>query len=171
MRLRRGRDGRTGRTFVYQYDFGARTRRMSLGDVTVVSLSTARRAAGELQARVRLGNDPAGEREDKRTQAGETMAAALKVYLPFKRASVRPRSYAEIERHLLKHLKALHPMQLSKIGPPDIAVRLTAIGSDAVATNVRRSLNTFFVWAMGQGMVDRNPVVGAAQRPYDRAIT
>ena len=165
IRLRRGRDGRVGRTFIYQYDLGSRTRRMSLGDTAVISLTTARRAAGELQARVRLGTDPAAEREDKWVQAGETMAAALKTYLPLKRANTQPRSYAEIERHLLKDMRSLHPMQLSRITPPDVATRLTAIASNAVATNVRRSLNAFFVWALGQGMVDRNPVLGAAQRP------
>ena len=56
VRLREG--GSAG--FVFQYQIGAKQRRMSLGAISAVPIGNARKTAEKLYARVRLGQDPAG---------------------------------------------------------------------------------------------------------------
>jgi len=71
---------RGSRTFILQYGFGTRTRRHTLGKVTALSLSQARKMASELYARVRLGHDVAREKDERRIRAAETVGAALESY-------------------------------------------------------------------------------------------
>jgi Arm DNA-binding domain len=112
---------RGSRTFILQYGLGTRTRRHTLGKVTALSLAQARKMASELYARVRLGHDVAREKDERRIRAAETVGAALESYLPYKKANMRPRSYDETERHLLKHCRALHRLRRA------IAARLATI--------------------------------------------
>src|SRR5215813_6775959 len=58
LRLRAG--GNRGWTF--QYRIGRKQRRMSLGDASAISLHAVRKVASQLHARVKLGQDPAGEK-------------------------------------------------------------------------------------------------------------
>lgn len=73
------------RTWIYQFKIGAQHRRMTLGSVAALSVAQARKTAGELQAMVRLGRDPAYEKAEGQTRAAETMGAMLKSYLEQKR--------------------------------------------------------------------------------------
>jgi integrase len=60
----------------------------------------------------------------------------------------------------------LHGLQLAKIERRDIATVIAAVAenSGAVTGNrVRTSLSTFFSWAMMQGLVESNPVIGTAR--------
>jgi Arm DNA-binding domain len=49
-------------SWVVQYDFGNRTRRITIGSTAVFPLAAARTAARKLLAAARLGRDPAAER-------------------------------------------------------------------------------------------------------------
>lgn len=154
---------RGSRTFILQYGFGTRTRRHTLGKVTALSLSQARKMASELYARVRLGHDVAREKDERRIRAAETVGAALESYLPYKKANLRPRSYDETERHLLKHCRALHRLPLVEVNRRAIAARLATItvtNGASAANRVRASLQAFFSWTIAQGLLDYNPVVG-----------
>ena len=76
------------------------------------------------------------------------------------------RAYQEVERHLLNHAKALHQSTLTKIGRRAIALRLAEIEltSGPVARNrVRSSLSAFFAWAITEGFLEVNPVIGTAK--------
>ena len=57
LRLRAG----GGRTWIYQYKLGDKHRRITLGSATALDLAKARDAAVTLYARVKLGQDPAGQ--------------------------------------------------------------------------------------------------------------
>ena len=63
IRLRVGRN-RVSRMWVYQYDIAGRTRRITLGNVNAISIQDARKTAGELHAKIRLGRDPAVEKAE-----------------------------------------------------------------------------------------------------------
>src|SRR5262245_20211744 len=115
------------RSFVFQFKVGNQHRRMALGSATALSPARAREMAEELYAQKRLGRDPSAERIESRRQASETMGRVLENYLTFKRAELKPRSYVEIERHLLKNAKPLHDLPLSKITRRDIAGCISAI--------------------------------------------
>lgn len=162
LRIRRG----GARTWVYQFKLGVQQRRITLGSATALSLAQVRKTASELHAKVRLGRDPAGEKAEGRVRAGETMAAALQSYLTLQRTRLKPLSVVQVERHLGKHAKPLHGLQLGKIGRREVAARLAAITarSGPVESNrVRASLSAFFAWAIREGLIDANPVVGTGR--------
>jgi integrase len=164
IRLRTGGAAR----WVYQYNIGKRTRRITMGSTAAVTATRARATASELHARVRLGADPAGEKAESRVRAGETFEAVLRVYLSQQRAKLKPLSYTQKERHLLKHCRALHGLQLGKVDRRAVAARLTTVAakSGPIESNrVRASLSAFFSWCIAQGFADSNPVVGTERHP------
>src|SRR5262245_37710542 len=95
VRLRRGANG-VAKSWVYRYTVAGAPRKVTF-DFAGHNLAAARKRAGDLQARVRLGHDPAQERARTRADAEQTVAATLQTYLPQKRLMLRPRSYVEVE--------------------------------------------------------------------------
>jgi integrase len=167
------------RTWTFQYQLGAKQRRMTLGSYPAITPAQARATAANLHAAVRLGRDPAGEKAEGRARAGETFKAALTQFLSRKKAQLKPRSYLEIERHLVVHAKALHGFPLAAISRRQIAAvlsELTTTHTPRVADSVRTSLMTFLGWALREGLIETNPVVGtnvngsAAERARDRVL-
>jgi integrase len=171
------------RTFVFQYKLGAKQRRMALGTATALTISNARKTAERLYARVKLGEDPASDKEDAKRGAAESFKAIADLYLDDKRTKLSPNYFSTIERHLRTCAKPLHSVPLGKIALRDIASVLTAVprqmtspraGDGARSANsVRASLSGFFAWAMGKGLADRNPVVGterSAARTRERVL-
>jgi len=157
LRLREG----GSRSFVFQYRVGTKQRRIVLGKVSASDIGKVRDTAKDLHAKVRLGGDPAGDRAENRAKATETFEAVAATYLTHQRINLRPRSYVDIERHLLKHAKALHGLQLAKIERRDIAACITAVAKNSgpvTGNRVRTSLSGFFSWAIRAGLVDANPV-------------
>lgn len=162
LRLREG----GSRNFVFQYKVGDRHRRMNLGAVSAVTLAEARKTAGTLYHRVKLGEDPAGDKADAKIKAAETFEAVAARFLEYKRTRLRPRSYPDVERHLLIHAKALHGLQLAKIERRDVATVIAAVADNSgtvTGNRVRTSLSTFFSWSMMHGLVESNPVIGTAR--------
>jgi integrase len=154
--------------WIYQYKIGAQQRRITLGAVKALSAAQARATANELHAKVRLGHDPAGEQAEGRARAAETMGAVLDSYLAYQRQHLRPRSFVEVERHLRKHCRQLHGLQLAKIDRRAVAARIATIAtkSGVVAANrTRASLQAFFAWCLREGLAESNPVVGTGRRP------
>ena len=113
VRLRVGKKGTT-KTLVFQYGLAGRDQRMTLGKFPAAWSDRTRKIASELYAKKCLGLDPAGEKAEERTKAAETVGAVLRTYLPRQKGRLRPRSYAEVERHLLVHAKPLHGLQLTE---------------------------------------------------------
>jgi Arm DNA-binding domain len=103
------------RTWVIQYGIGGREKKLPLGSVTALDPGKARSLAKDLLARVRLGEDPLAAKHEAAARASETFGVQLPRYLAFKRASLRPRSYSEVERHLLVHAKPLHGRPLAAL--------------------------------------------------------
>ncbi len=190
LRLRAG----GSRTWVFQYALGDKQRRLSLGSATEESLKAAkddkgkviklgiREQAAQLHARVKLGEDPAGEKQQARDTATDTFKAVVERFLAFQKAhggkdgqGLRPRSYSETERHLLTHAKTLHGLLLAKIQQRDIASVISAVrAKHAVTANrVRTSLATLFGWAIGEGLITSNPVSGTKrtdEKSRDRVL-
>ena len=122
----------------------------------------ARNEAKRLLGQVAAGIDPRQERERK----AETFGAELDRYLEHKRALMKPRAFAEIERHLMTHAKPLHRLALADIDRRTIAQRLAEIetASGPVARNrARSSLSAFFAWLVREGLLEANPVSGTSK--------
>lgn len=155
---------RTGgsRIWIFQYRVGRKQRRLSFGPLATLTAQKARERAIQLHAQVKLGDDPAGQKIESRARASEIFEQALRPFLARQKERLKPRSYIEVERHLLMHAKKLHWLQLAKIDRRTIAGRLAEITTDngpTAANRVRASLSAFFAWAVREGLVDTNPVI------------
>lgn len=110
-----------------------------------------------------MGQDPAGEKQRDRTTATDTFKAVADRFLAFQKTQLRPRSYDDIERHLMVHGKSLHGLLLGKIQRQDIASVIGAVrskGAAVTANRVRATASSFFGWAISEGLIDNNPVTG-----------
>jgi integrase len=185
LRLRAG----GSRSWVFQYALGDKQRRLSLGTATPESFTKhkaedgtiklgIREQAAQLHARVKLGQDPAGEKTENRKRASDTFEAIAKRYLAAKKSSTRPGTYQETERHILKHSKTLNGLQVAKISRRDISTLIGTIkdNSGPVAANrVRSTLSDFFSWSMSEGIdgLENNPVLNtnkSEEKPRDRVL-
>jgi integrase len=173
IRLREG----GSRNWVFQYALGTKQRRMSLGSATAISLVKARETASELHAKVRLGQDPAGQKAQSKQHAAETFEAVALVYLAARKPKMRPGAYDQIDRHLLKYAKPLHRLQLVGIDQRTIATLINQISNasgEVQANRARSSLLAFYGWAMRQGIVTQNPVANTgrfSEKPRTRTLT
>ncbi|MGA7233712.1 MAG: integrase arm-type DNA-binding domain-containing protein, partial [Xanthobacteraceae bacterium] len=173
LRLREG----GSRSFVFQYKIGAKHRRMALGKATALNLAEIRKLALQHYASVRRGEDPAANKADAVRQVSEIFESYVEQYLGALRQRLRPRSFKEIARHLTKHAKPLHQMQLAKITRRDVAALHVAITNGAGARTgnlVRSSVSAFFTWAMQRGLTESNPVVGTEkneEKSRERVLT
>jgi integrase len=173
LRLRAG----GSRVWIFQYALGEKQRRVTLGSATAITLGKAREAASEMHAKVRLGQDPASEKTEGRKRAAETFEAVGERFLARQREKLRPRSYAQVERHMHMHTKQLHGLPLATIDRRTIAARLSAVADDSgqiTANRVRSTLSTFFGWAIKQGIIETSPVIGTErleEKTRDRVLT
>jgi len=167
LRLREG----GSRTFVFQYKLGAKQRRMVLGKANASTFDAARKSAKKHYARVQLGEDPASDKAEKKAKAAHTFDAVVPLFTEWQQTRTRkngsvglkPRSLVEIERHLLSHAKPLHKLQVANIKRADIATCIATVaksGGEVTANRVRSSLSSLFSWAMTEGLVEANPVIG-----------
>jgi integrase len=168
LRLRPG----GSRTFIFQYKIGKLTRRMKLGSATVINFAKAHATARNLHARSVNGDDPAKEKAEHKLKAGDTFAHFLPLYLESQRQRVahgklRESTVIEMERHLMKQSKALHDLQLDKIGLREVAACLAAfkpnkrfkhMSGDTTRNRVRASQSAFFAWCITKGFREGNPV-------------
>jgi integrase len=173
LRLREGGN----RSYVFQYKTGDRQRRVALGSVAAIDIGKARETAKDLYARVRLGQDPAGDKAEAKIRASETFEATAARFLEYKRTRMRPRSYAQVERHILKYAAALHGLQLAKIERRDVATTIAAVTDNSGGVTANRTwatLSALFAWAIMHGLAEKNPAIGVPlnrERARERVLT
>jgi integrase len=176
VRLRVGRN-RISRMWVYQYDISGRTRRITLGNVNAIPIQDAHKTAGQLSGKVRLGDDPVREKAEKLEREALTFANVLKSFLEVQKRATRIRTFKVTTSLLGECCKPLYPMSLTAITRRDIANVLTPIaarGKPGAYNNVRGKLRTFFNWAIQQGLMESNPVLGTEKKehkPRERVLS
>lgn len=169
---------RVRRSWVAQYRSFGRTRRVLLGPAELLNVEQARAAAKKVLARVTLGHDPQAEKIARRQKDTHSLKGIVADYLAFKQRTVRPRTYAEIVRYLTGNFfKPLHNVPIDQITRKDVAARLTKItleNGSITASRARIALSGFYVWAMGQGLAEANPVIGTTRplegKPRERVL-
>jgi integrase len=162
-RMRIGAGGKMLKSWILQYKHAGSTRRLLLGSVAALSADQARAAARKARAKVELGQDPQGDKVARRDKDRHTMRGIVEQYLAAKKSAVRPRTFVEISRYLTDHFKPLHNSPIDTVTRRDVAARLVAIKNKsgaATAGAARNALSAFFVWAMGEGLAEANPVIG-----------
>ena len=160
------------KNWVFQYRVGSKQRRITFATVSAMPVQAARERAGQLHARVKLGQDPFGEKVESQARASETFEKILRPYMAHKKTALKPRSYVEVERHLLTHAKPLHGLQMAKVDRRNIAALVTEVATASgptEANHVRGSLSAFFAWAMREGLVEANPVIGTNKATENKA--
>jgi integrase len=173
LRLREG----GSRTWIFQYSVGAKQRRIAIGKAAALTPEKARSLAADLHAKVRLGGDPQADKALTRGVASLSFGSIANRFLARQRVRLRPRSYAEVERHLLKNAKPLHGMALASIGRQAIAARIGEIADASglvQANRTRASLSALYTWAMKEGLTETNPVANTNKHPEqsrDRVVS
>jgi integrase len=160
---------RTGgsKAWVFQYRIGSKQRRLNIGAATALTPHEARKRAALLHAEVKLGRDPAGDKSAAKVRANETFGSILPLFLSRQKERLRPRAFAEVERHLGVHARRLHHLPLAAIARREVAGVLTAVAaklSGASANRVRSSLSAFFSWSLREGLLDTNPAAWTERR-------
>ena len=166
------------KTWIVQYRVGKMQRRITLGAVNALDPEKARKAARDRLAQVTLGGDPQREKADARASAAITLGSLVNRYLTFKEGSVRKSTHSETKRYLRDYWKTLHKVPIYEVHRRDIAARLTLISEEhgpVAAARARIALSGIFAWAMREGIVDANPVIGTNKPPEppsrDRVLT
>jgi integrase len=164
------------RNWIFQYSLGDKQRRMSLGKVIPETITEIREQAARHYAKVKLGQDPAGEKIEARVRAADTFETIAERFLAAKRSTMRPRSYVQVEGHILKKAKPLHGLQVTAITRRDIATLLNALKEstgNVTANRTRASLSDFFGWSIRQGITENNPVINTDkfdEKPRERVL-
>jgi integrase len=163
-RLRLGANG-LRRSWVAQYKRTSATRRMSQ-PAEKLSAEQARGWAKKVLAKVALGENPAGDRRERRGKDALTMRSQVAEFLAIKEPELAPRTFVETERYLTdpRYFGPLHGMPVDTIHRKDIAARTVVIMRERgspTAARARGALGTFFTWAMRMGLTESNPTIGS----------
>jgi integrase len=176
-RLRRS-GNEVRRSWIVQYRRAGASRRLLLGSAEVLSADQARGAAKQVLAKIALGEDPQADKASRRAADKFTVAALAEEFLAAKDGTTRPRTFVEACRYLRGgYFKPLHAMPIDQVERRDVAARLLAIARESgptTAARARATLSELFAWAIGQGLLDHNPVVGTNRPktppPRDRVL-
>jgi integrase len=140
------------------------------------TVEMARRKALSLLGNIVEGGDPLAEKEAERVTP-DTLEPTIERYLTRRQPDLKPRTFVELERHLLKDAKPLHSLALAEVDRRTIATLLGQIeeGSGPVARNgVRADLSAFWNWCIREGLAEVNPVAGtgkASTQSRDRVLS
>jgi integrase len=175
IRLREG----GSRTWIYRYRRGSRQRSLTLGSAKSVPLAVARANAGKLEAEVRLGGDPALQKEAANFAADVTFGVLAHQYLEARKSSWRPKSCALVTRHLLKYAKPLHQLPITAISQRNVANLLANVSKASgkpTGNHLRSSLSALFSWVINEGIrLPEGNVVAYTnkheQKSRDRVLT
>jgi integrase len=141
--------------WIYRYRIGRKQRSLILGSAKSVPLSVVRKNASTLEARVRLGEDPALDRQNAKLEADNTFGVLAAQYLETQKPKWRPGTYKEIERHLNKYANSLHRAPIAAISQRSVANLLNSVATesgDVTANRVRASLSALFGWTIKEGI-------------------
>ena len=161
--------------YFVKFNIGAQQRRHVLGSALVRgALADARKEAARILLKARSGLDVVAEKLTAEAKARaecdalkkrKTMGSLVPIYLEKRRRALRPRSYLEIERHLIKHWAPLHQHDMQAITRSDVRRELDKLAVNSgprAADSARVSLAAFFMWAIDHAdqYVSTNPAAG-----------
>jgi integrase len=153
----------------FRYRFAGKQRIMNMGSYASLPLAKARETARELSAKVALGYDVAGEKQERKKEAVAKIDAeksAWKVsYLCdqfFERVILPKWKHADIVRRRIENdiKPKLGKMKAEDVKPRDIDDMLQAIlkrGAPTVANDVLRWTKRIFDFAIKRHVVETNP--------------
>jgi integrase len=178
----RGGKKKTKRTWIIVYrDAAYKSQKFTIGTAEELNAAKARDIAKDKLAGIRLGTYPHVERQKARDEAEETFETVSKRYLAARaggKDALRERSLEEVTRHIEKHWAPLARASIHHIDRRSVANRMGEIAAKngpVAANRARSTLSAMFAWAIGEGIVDSNPVIGtnkaAEETSRERVLT
>jgi integrase len=153
--------------FILKYRDNGRQRQITIGRFgSPWTPDRARDEAKRLLGIIVDGEDPA------KPDVAVTLAQVLDSYLAYARASQRPDSFKETERHLRDDWAALHSTPLTALARRQVSERVNeiALTHPTKATNARKALSALLSWAIREGHAETNVVIGS-NKPVVKART
>lgn len=176
--------------WLFRYRFDGKQRVMSLGSYAVLSLADARKTAKELSAKVALGHDVAGEKQERKREAvakiedeknAWTVAKLADEY--FERIILGRWKHPNIVRSRIENdiKPAIGKMKAEDVRPRDIDAMIQAVvkrGAPTVANDVLRWIKRIFDFGIKRQVVEINPAsafnladAGGKEEGRDRWLT
>lgn len=153
----------------FRYRFAGKQRIMNMGSFASLSIAKARETARELSAKVALGHDVAGEKQERKREAIEKIEAEKAAWTVnqlcdqfYERVIVPKWKHADIVRRRIENdiKPKLGKMKAEDVKPRDIDDMLQAIvkrGAPTVANDVLRWTKRIFNFAIKRHIVENNP--------------
>jgi integrase len=180
-RLRRSHADPTviNKSWVAQYRHHGRSRRVLVGNAAVPA-AEARAKAKKILAAASLGDDPQGERVDRRGRDLHTFRNVVADFLAAKEPTIRTKTFYDLKRYLTAagYFGPIHSIPIDTVARRDIARCLAKIQQNAGATTAVRSkaaVSALYTWCLRMGLVEANPVIGAGDvanpKPRSRVLS
>lgn len=176
--------------WLFRYRFQGRPRIMSIGSYSSVSLAKAREAAKELAAKVALGHDVAGEKQERKREAIAKIEAEKAAWTVarlcdefFERVILPRWKHSNIVRSRIENdiKPSMGKMKAEDVKPRDVDAMLQQIikrGAPTVANDVLRWTKRIFDFAIKRQVVLYNPAsafdiadAGGKEEARDRWLT
>ncbi len=173
LRIREG----GSKKFVFFYRLAGKQWKITIGDAESWKLDDARKEARDMRVQLDKGENPATAKKAKRAETALTFSSVVEEYLKARARDMRPRSLVECTRHLRVMWKPLHGLALGAVTRQVVASHLRKLveTSGAVSANrARATLSAMYAWAIGEGLVDENPVSGtnkSTEKSRDRVLS
>ena len=161
-------------------------KQVTLGPMAGMSLRKAREVAVEYSGAAKRGVDRAAvemaEAEEaqrlERSRAEGRLAVIVDRYLQHAVSHLRPSTFKDLKRYLTISWQPLHEGVVTELDTRDIIARLETIAADngpVAANRARSALSQCMSWAVGRGIIHRNPLIGtraiAVEKPRERVLT
>jgi len=166
------------RSWVVRYRVARRQRVVTLGKVAMLSPGQARAKASEILAQAKLGKDFQAEKQLLKSNVGHLTFGNLLDQFLSRYANVAQRQKTRSEtRRLLAKWHHLDLVPVDDITRSTIAEGLGKVEQESglvTRNRTRSALSRLFSWALEEGLVEHNPVVGTArrpERPRERVLT
>ena len=161
-------------SFIYRPKGRAQQKRYTIGDYPAWSLSEARNKALALRRQVQDGGDPVAE--GKASRDALTVAGMVERFVS--KSKNRLRSWQTYESLLKRDvLPAMGDRPAGAVARAEVANLLDKVAERApvVANCVQNTLSSVFSWAVSEGLVLTNPVLGLRKRhnevPKERVLS
>jgi integrase len=180
LRLRRGSDGGTLRSYWHQFSRSGhknKSPKSKIHAVGAITLADARQRVRELNGQLARGEDPILEKAAAKLKQAQTVESLFPRYLAFKRPSLRTRSFVEVQRHLIKYAQPLHALPVERVTPRDAAMLKATIAESSGGPSSNRwnsSMSGFYGWLMSEGLAQSNPFSGTTtvkETPRSRVLS
>ena len=172
---------KTGRIFYLKYRFGNSQRRpqVAIYNPPDFTLTMARDKAKGWLHKAGLGQDPAREKQDRKTATSFADLADNFIEI-YAKQNVKERTWKEYERHLNTDAKpAFKNLAANEITPEQIVALLDEITKrgPVAANRTYATLSKMFKWARGRQAIPANPMLEiekpnqSAERKRDRVLS